>query len=146
MLILLLSLTAVCLTVMVVGTPTIKGITTVAWGTQGILGSPAGAIVESIAITPKNEGPIAEIENGDGASVADVLLDDGFDAKVQCVHDRSKVWPMIGAAVTLTLPSLTDAGTTAYVCYVTGVPPRNKQRKKETTITLSLRYRPGIVP
>lgn len=143
MLILLLILIAIPL-LMAVGTPTIKGVTTIVWGTGSQLGSPAGAIVESIACTPKNPTGIGQIENGNGAEVADILLDDGFDAKITCVYDTAKTWPATGAAVTLTVPSLGGTGTTTYACYVTGQPEVSTSRKKEATITLNLRYRPGI--
>jgi hypothetical protein len=125
--------------------PNIKGVSTIVWGTEGQLGSPSGAIVESISINPKNGGGIGEIENGDGAGVIDVLLDDGFDAKVTCIYDKAKTWPVTGGAVTLTIPTPTGAGgTTAYVCYATGWPSINTARKKEATIELALRFRPGI--
>ncbi len=125
--------------------PTIKGVTTIVWGTSGQLGSPAGAIVESIAITTKNANGIGEIENGDGAGVVDVLLDDGFEAKVTCVYDTAKSWPATGSAVTLTMPTpYGTGGTTPYTCYVTGVPEVNTSRKKEATIMIPLKFRPGI--
>lgn len=127
-----------------VGTPVIKGITTIVWGTESQFGSPAGAIVESIAVTPKNPTGLGEVENGDGAGVVDVLLDDGFDAKITCVYDKAKTWPATGAAVTLTIPSLGGTGTTAYACYTLGQPEIGTNRKKEATITYNLRYRPGI--
>ena len=129
-----------------VNPPAIKGISTIVWGTEGQLGSPSGAIVESIAITPKNPASIGEIENGDGAVVSDILLDDGFDAKITCVYDKSKTWPALGGApVLLSFPSPTGAGGISSVsCYLAGIPEVNTSRKKEATITLTLRYRPGI--
>lgn len=144
--ILILSIVAGILLLGAVGTPTIKGVTTIVWGTQGRLGSPAGAIVEGISIKPKNPNGLGEIENGDGAGVADVLLKDGFDASVNCVEDTSKTWPDVGAAVVLTMPNGTGTGTTAYSCYVTGDPDQTLARKKEAMKTISLRYRPGIAP
>ena len=132
---------------MAVNTPTIKGITTIVWGTLGQLGSPSGSIVESVAITPKNGAPIQDIENGDGASVANVLLSDGFDAKATVVYDTAKTYPALGSAVTLTIPTGSGSGgTTAYSCFVCGDPDINTARKQEAKITLPLRYRPGITP
>lgn len=131
---------------MAVNTPTIKGVTTIVWGTGSKLGSPSGAIVESINIKPKNPTGIGEIENGDGAGVVDVLLDDGFDATVSCVEDTAKTWPATGAAVVLTLPNGAGAGSTAFTCYVLGLPDQALSRKKEAMKTLNLRYRPGITP
>lgn len=123
--------------------------TTIVWGTEGRLGTGgpgAGSIVESIAITPRNAGPIGEIEDGNGASVVNVMLDDGFDAKVTCVFDSIKTWPVLGAAVTLSCPPYAGGtGTlTDYVCFVAGNHEISLSRKKEATITLNLRYRPGI--
>ena len=141
----LITLAGLALLAMAAGTPVIKGVTTIVWGTSGQLGSPAGAIVESIAITTKNASGIGEIENGDGAGVVDVLLDDGFEAKVTCVYDTAKTWPATGAAVTLTMPTPTGSGgTTPYACYVTGTPEVNTSRKKEATIMIPLKFRPGI--
>ena len=129
-------------------TPHIEGLTYILWGTAGQLGTPAGAIVESIAITPKNAGPIGEIEDGNGATVASILLDDGFDAKVTCVHDTAKTWPALGASVVLTVPSYAGGiGTTAaFTCFVAGNHELSLSRKKEATVTMALQYRPGITP
>jgi len=129
-----------------INTPHIEGVSTVTWGTAGQLGAPAGAIVEGIAITPRNAGPIGEIEDGNGASVTNILLDDGFDAKVTCVHDTSKTWPALGAAVTLTIPPYNggSGALTAYSCFNAGNLDISLARKKEATVTMNLRYRPGI--
>ena len=141
---LILTFIALFASLAVVNSPNIKGISTIAWGTEGQLGSPSGAIVESIAITPRNPTGIGEIENGDGAIVSDILLDDGFDAKVTCVYDKARTWPATGAAVTLVIPSPAGTGTSTYSCYVTGLGSVNTARKKEATIELNLRFRPGI--
>ena len=133
---------------MAVNSPHIEGVTTIVWGTGGLVGSPAGAIVESVAMTPRNGAPIGEIEDGNGASVTNILLDDGFDAKVVCVNDTSKTWPTLGSTVVLTVPPyLGGAGAlTAYSCFVAGNHELSMSRKKEATITMTLRYRPGIAP
>jgi hypothetical protein len=132
---------------MPINTPNIKGLSTIIWGTVGALGSPAGAIVVSLDITPENPGGVGKIEDGNGATVADVLLDDGFDAKIECEYDSAKTWPVIGTAATLTLPTAQGAGgTTQYACYVTAPNAIKMARKKEAMIELSLRYRPGITP
>jgi hypothetical protein len=146
MTILLLVLAGVLLLGMAAPTPKIKGVTTLVWGTEGRLGSPAGAIVEYINIKPKNPTGLGEIENGDGAAVADVLLSDGFDASVNCLEDTGKAWPAVGDWVTLTKPNGSGTGTTAYFCYVPGDPDQALARKKEGMKTLALRYRPGIQP
>lgn len=123
--------------------PKIKGLTTIAWGTNNALGSPAGAIVESISITPKNGEPIADIENNDGASATLVLLKDGFSAKITTVYDSNKAWPDWGDNVGLTLPTPNSNGSTTFFCIcVDDVPAL--ARKKEATMEMSLVYRPGV--
>ena len=130
---------------MPVNTPSIKGVTSIVWGTLGQVGSPlATAIVESIAVTPKNAGPIASIENGNGAEVVTVLLSDGFDAKVTCVHDPAITWPVLGATVALTTGKGTGYVGTTVNCFVCGDPEISTSRKQEGKITINLRYRPGI--
>jgi hypothetical protein len=131
-------------------TPIIKGITTIVWGTgtgnNASLGAPSGAIVESISVTPKNAEPVADIENNDGASVVEVLLVDGFDAKATCVYDDAKAWPVEGANCVLKLNVGTgnaNAGQTAYTCLVVSQAPA-VARRKEAMIELNLRYRPGV--
>jgi hypothetical protein len=134
---------------MAINTPHLEPSTsTIVWGTKDKFTTASittGAIIESIAITPKNAGPIGEIEDGNGASVVNVMLDDGFDAKVTCVYDTGKTSPALGAAATLTVPSYAGGGTeTAFICFVAGNHEISMSRKKEATITLNLRYRPGI--
>jgi hypothetical protein len=129
---------------MAVDTPRIKGLTTISWGTLLQLGTPAGAIVESISITPKNGEPIGEIENGDGAAVALILLVDGFQAKVKVTYDTAKTWPAEGDAINLTLPKIGAAGgTTVFACGVVAMAPETA-RKKEAMIEITILYRPGI--
>ena len=133
---------------MPINTPHIEGLSTITWGTENKFSTTvlSGAIVESIAITPRNAGPIGEIEDGNGASVANILLDDGFDAKVTCVQDTAKTWPALGGVVTLTIPPY-NGGSGAlvpYSCFIAGNHDISLARKKEATITMNLRYRPGI--
>ena len=139
---------------MAIHTPTILGLTTIVWGTRLATADMvarstwAGATVESIAITPKNAAPIAEIENGNGAAIAEVLLDDGFDAKVTCLYDTAKTWPALGDTITLRVPNYAGGAVahidTLLLCFVAGNHEISLARKKEATITLNLRYRPGI--
>src|SRR5437879_6242115 len=91
----------------------LKGINTIVWGTDNLLGSPAGAIVESGAITPKNGEPI-EIENNPGFGAVAVILDDGFNAKIQCLYDKAKAWPTTATAnVVLTLADIANVNANA---------------------------------
>jgi len=137
------------LAMMAAPTPTIKGISTIYWG-MGNANSPAfnvaGAIVESLSITPKNAKPVAEIEDNNGGAAVIVLLVDGFDATVSCVYDAAKAWPAEGANCVLNLPMATgnaNANTTAYTCLVVSQKPDLK-RKTEAKIELALVYRPGV--
>lgn len=121
-------------------TPTLKGVTTLSWGTEGKVSTPSGMIVEKIDIRNKYDDPIAEIENGDGAGVALALLDDGFNATVTGKYDTSATYPTMGTtAVTLTFKN----GLT-YACHVVSVPRPSFVQKKEATIQIKLAYRPGI--
>lgn len=118
--------------------PIIKGLTTIKWGSGGALSAFASAIVARVSATPKN-GQSFEIEDNDGFAKAMVLLDDGFDADVECVFDSAIIWPAVGATVALKRPS--DSG--ALNCLLTSREESN-ERKKEAMITLKLQYRPGI--
>ena len=127
--------------------PIQKGLA-ILWGTNNTVASPAGAIWESIQVTPKNSGPLAEIENNDGAGVNLVLLVDGFEAKCTAVYDNAKAWPAEGTNVGLQLPTNNgnaNANATTFYCTLVSVQP-SLARKKEATIELSLIYRPGITP
>jgi hypothetical protein len=124
---------------MAVNNPSFKGVSTIQWGTTGRASKPATAIVESIDLRAKNEGSIAEIENGDGATVADVLLDDGFDGTITIIYDSSLTLPALGEAVVVTWKN----GVT-YSCYTTSICIPSFSKKKEATAKFSIRYRPGI--
>jgi hypothetical protein len=124
----------------------IAGLTTIYWGTRGGIGSSAltGLIVDSISVTPKNSGPIGEIENGDGAAVSLQVLDDGFDAKVKFTYDTSKTYPDIGDAVVIYLPKYGAAGgAQSYNCTMVAMPP-DIARKKAAECEMTLVYRPGV--
>lgn len=125
-----------------------KGITTIVWGSGNSLtaNSFASAIVESIAITPKNSDLVADIEDNNGYSALLVLLPDGFSAKVTCVYDAAIAWPVEGANTALALPVGTgnaNAGYTSYTCLVVSQSPA-LARKKEAMIEISLVYRPNV--
>ncbi len=142
---------------------TIKGTPSIVWGTANTLGNtaPAGAIVESLRLTPKNGSPIADIEDNNGASANLVLLADGFAGKVSCLYDNAKSWPVEGANVALVIPYMGananaipfGAGNAAsyasnavtYYCTLVSVEP-NFTRKKEAMIDLNLAYRPNVSP
>jgi hypothetical protein len=126
-------------------TPIIKGIATIIWGIGNGMNAPAGALIESIQVTPKNGNPI-EIEDNNGFAISEILLVDGFDAKLNCVYDSAKVWPLEGSNVTLNLPMATgnnSNATTAFVCLVASQAPALK-RKGEAMIAFNMTYRPGV--
>jgi hypothetical protein len=131
-------------------TPVIKGVTTIGWAAAGanLLTAPAGAILESIDISPKNSGPLVEIENIDGAAVSLIYLSDGFDAKVTAVYDTNKVWPTEFANVNLHMPVMDPNGANVPTnkTFLTTLAnnPLKFTRKKEAMIELTLNYRPGV--
>lgn len=124
----------------------VTGLTTIYWGTKGSIQSPTGitgVIVEDVSVTPKNPGPIGEIENGDGASVSVQFLEDGFDAKFKVVYDSSKTWPAVGDPVGIWMPKTGAAGgAVSYACTLASIPPELK-RKEAARLDMTLIYRPG---
>lgn len=138
--------------------PTIKGLTTIVWGTNPGPNSPAGAIVETLRLTPKNGSPI-EIEDNNGFAAAAVMLDDGFDAALTCLYDANKAWPGASNNVTLQVPQWSSYNGTnfaggnmggnvtnwaSYNCFVGAAPEVDLSRKREATIAYKIVYRPGI--
>jgi len=139
--------------------PIIKGISTIVWGSGNVLAAPAGAIVDSLSLTPKNGSPI-EIEDNNGLAAVEVILQDGFNAKVSCTYDDAKSWPVEGANVGLAVryngasanaipfgagngASFAN-GVVTYTCLVAAAPEVTYGRKKEATIKFNLSYRPGV--
>jgi hypothetical protein len=125
----------------------ITGLTTIYWGTKGLMLSPSGLsgmIVEDCTVTPKNAGPLGEIEDGNGASISLQFLDDGFEAKIKGLYDKSLTYPAVGDAIGINLPAVGAAGgVTSYVCSLASIPPEVK-RKEGAKIELALVYRPGV--
>lgn len=123
-----------------------RGISTIVWGTANAnAGAPAGAIVVSASIKPKNGEPF-EIEDGQGFAADLIILDDGFNATISCVDDSAKAWPAVGGNVALTLPGRTgnaNANAQTYVCLVLPYTP-TQERKKEGMVDIGLVYRPGV--
>lgn len=136
----------------------IKGIGTIVWGAGGILAAPAGAIVDSLQLTPKNAEPI-EIEDSDGLAAVQVVLRDGFNGKASVMYDNAKTWPIEGANVALAMPyngAVANAipfgegsgaavanGVVTYTCLVASVSPAYK-KKGEAMVDISLTYRPNV--
>ena len=136
----------------------IKGIGTIVWGTSGILNAPAGAIVQSLSLTPKNGEPI-EIEDNDGIAAVEVLLRDGFNGKLSVLYDGAKTWPVEGANAALAIPfngASANAipfgegngasyanGVVTYTVLIASVAP-SFNKKKEATMDYNVTYRPNV--
>lgn len=121
-------------------TPIKKGLTTILWGSGTAVpsGALAAAIVVRASFTDKS-GSAIEIEDNDGFAKAMVLLNDGFDATLECVYDSAITWPAVGDTVILKRPHLTDPVN----CLLASIDP-SVERKKEATISLKLHYRPNV--
>ncbi len=137
----------------------IKGTPAIVWGTGGVANIPNGAVVESLSLTPKNGEPI-EIEDGFGLGINQVILRDGFNAKMTVMYDASKTFPVEGANAALTIPyaganansipfgesngANYAANAVTYVCLVAAPPQPTFSKKKELMIEFNLTYRPQI--
>lgn len=127
--------------------------TTFVWGSKpggtDILPLPTGQVAQSLKITPKNGKPVLEIENGDGNTIEEVLLIDGFDAELDVLVDTSLTYPACGvqAAATLTLPVAVhlsgSAKHTVFPCTVWAYSP-SFERKGASMMTISVGHRPGV--
>ena len=120
-----------------------KGITTALWGTDSKVGTPSGAIVEKLTITPKNKDPI-EVEDNNGFAAILVLLLDGFNAEATMVYDTAKTWPAEGDTIVLTVPKTGAAGGTEdFNCLLCSI-SKDMTRKDHAKITFTMVYRPGV--
>jgi hypothetical protein len=138
-------------------TPTTKGLTTIVWGTKpggtNTLTGITGFIVDSYDITPTNDGPVGKIENGDGALVAKVYLDDGFSGTFTGVYDTALTYPAVGDTCIVTIPktpsnggaAAAGAAGVAYNCTVDSMLVPKGQRKKEAMVTVKVSYNSGVV-
>ena len=125
-------------------TPIKKGTPAIIWGSSNALGTPTGAIVESVTVTNKNGGPI-EIEDNDGFAAVLVYLDGELDVSVKCVYDSAKTWPAVGDIVVMQLPKVGAAGGLQnFNCYCAKIDPE-MARKKEAMLTIDLNRRPGVL-
>ena len=131
--------------------PVTKGTPTIVWGTANQVGSPSGAIVESLKLSPKNAKPI-EIEDNNGYAAVEVLLIDGFDATIEVMMDTAKTFPVEGSNMNLVLPWVTAGNlfgqsgannTVTYTVLVCSLAP-STGRKKEGMVTIEATYRPGV--
>lgn len=131
----------------------LKGLTTIVWGTNcSETNTPAGAIVESMRLTPKNGAPI-EIEDNNGFAAVAVMLSDGFDAQLTCLYDANKTWPNVNQNANILLQTIPVGGTMGanvnnfsnYPCFLGADPEIDTARKREATISLKVCFRPGIV-
>lgn len=130
--------------------PTLKGVATIIWGAYNSMAAPAGAVIQSGKITPKNGAPI-EIEDTNGFAITEVVLKDGFNARFELLYDSNLAWPVAGANCVVNLPSVgyssngsANANMIAYTCLVGSEPEIDLARKREGMITYNLTYRPGV--
>jgi hypothetical protein len=117
--------------------------------------SPASPASSSTATTsaPTNDGPVGKIENGDGALVAKVYLDDGFTATFTGVYDTALTYPAVGDTCIVTIPktpsnggaAAAGAAGVAYNCTVDSMLVPKGQRKKEAMVTVKVSYNSGVV-
>jgi hypothetical protein len=136
--------------------PTVKGLTTIVWGTNPGGASnvlPIGVIVDDYDINPTNQGPVGKIENGDGSLVAKIYLDDGFEGSVTFVYDTTITYPAVGDPIVVKLPSTPAGGGVAaagaasksYNCTVDAMITPKGGRKKEAMATIKFSYNPGVL-
>ena len=141
-----------------------KGNGTIVWGTSGIAGNsiPAGAIISSVKLTPKNGAPI-EIEDNNGIAAFEVLLRDGFNGKVTQLYDATKTYPVEGANCTIAMnwagananaipfgepqanggAATVANGVVTYTCLIASMGP-TYEKQKEAYVDWDITYRPGV--
>jgi hypothetical protein len=128
--------------------PIIKSVPSIVWGTYNAMTAPAGAVIISGKVTPKNRAPI-EIEDGNGFAISEIVLRDGFDASFDLLFDSTLSWPNAGSNCVVLLPcagynTSANTNTAAFTCLIGGDPAIDLARKREATITYNLTYRPGV--
>jgi hypothetical protein len=123
--------------------PNIKasGNIAIVWGTKN--GSNLGLIVETLTVTPKNGKPV-DIEDGDGFTVVQAMLDDGFDATASCVYDSNKALPNVGAAVTVVVPKVDGNVGQRNLNVTYWSHSVSAAKKKERMVDLAFTYRPEL--
>lgn len=115
-----------------------KGLTTIFWGSGALLGGGlASAIVETLSRKPKIDA--IAIEDNDGFTKTDVILDDGADYQASLLYDSAITYPATGDPILVKTPR----DSTGKACYVID-DGDEVARKKEGTVKLQFRYRPGI--
>jgi hypothetical protein len=117
----------------------VKGLSTIHWGTFNT-SNVTNAVVTRIGLTRKNGSPI-EIEDQNGFSLTEVLLNDGFDASVTILAQSANMnVPNVGDYVLLHLPHI-GASTN---CLVVACPEVDMERKREATVTMKVTNRPQV--
>lgn len=79
------------------------GITTIVWGTEGILQPPFAGYIVTSANEEKRIEEI-DIENGAGFEAIVILLNKGLNVEVTVVDDTSIAPPTVGTIATLSTP------------------------------------------
>ena len=139
----------------------IKGTGTLVWGTGSVVtgnGIPAGAIIDSLQLTPKNSAPI-DVEDNNGITAFEVLLRDGFNGKASVLYDDTKSWPVEGANCVVNVRwngananavpfgegnAVSYAnGVVSYTCLIASISPAYT-KKKEKLVDFSIHFRPNV--
>lgn len=105
----------------------VAGITTIVWGTDGIIG---GYIVTTARETPRVEE--IDIEQGDGFEAIVILLVKGIDVEIEVIDDTAVAAPSVGQVVTLSTPF----GSIPMLTINNGA---NQARKREGMRTLTFK-------
>ena len=120
--------------------PVIKGtITTIRWGTTGLLQSPLNAaIVKSIKVARLGGEP-TKIEDNDGFTAIVVGLADGDKVDITVVDDTAKTWPAPYTVLSLKGPN--DVAAKNFLVTDTG---EGLERKREGERTITAEYYAAI--
>ncbi len=79
-----------------------KGVTTIVWGTDGVVPPAFTYIVKSVRNSQRVEE--AKVENGTGLTATEILLIDGQDYEITVVDDTTISPPVAGQVITLVVP------------------------------------------
>jgi hypothetical protein len=130
-----LAVLALCLA-MAAPAPTIKGRTTLVWGTSGVAAD--GKISASIIKRIEHQrlgGPPTKIMDNEGYTDTIVFLKDGDMLTFTCIDQTDIAWPDIGDIVSCKAP-----GWAAAKSFVVEDAPANRERKREGEKTIVAGY------
>jgi len=81
---------------------------TLAWGTDGLYST-------AIILSQRSQQMIEEIkvENGNGVTATQVLINDGTQIEITVIDDRALTWPLSGTTITMLTPLPTGGAATS---------------------------------